>query len=256
MVTFQLIRSATVKVTYNNITFLIDPMLGSIGSFESYGGIQKNPIVNLPLSIDEILKDVDAVLITHLHKDHFDDQAKKSIPKDIPIFCQPGDRKYITEYGFNDVKEIKDLEWFHKTSIHRVGGKHGRGAIEKLMGSVSGFILESFNEPTIYIVGDCVFNEDVKSSIDNFQPDIIICNSGGAFIPGYEQNLILMDEKETIQLLEHVVDKQTQVIPVHLEALDHCTVSRAGLKRALLQSNLNNERVLIPLDGERITFRP
>lgn len=40
-----------------------------------------NPLVSLPTSIDNILDGVDAVIVTHLHLDHFDDVAKNVLPK-------------------------------------------------------------------------------------------------------------------------------------------------------------------------------
>jgi L-ascorbate metabolism protein UlaG (beta-lactamase superfamily) len=45
-------------------------------------------LVDLPLSIKEIIKGIDAVIVTHLHEDHWDKYASKSIPKSIPIFVQ------------------------------------------------------------------------------------------------------------------------------------------------------------------------
>ena len=46
------------------------------------------PIVDLPISIDEIIKDLEAIIITHTHIDHWDDYTAKFIPKYIPIFVQ------------------------------------------------------------------------------------------------------------------------------------------------------------------------
>lgn len=250
MATIQLIRSATLKINYGGTTFLIDPMLGDKGSFESYGGIQNNPIIDLPISTEDILSEVDVLMITHLHKDHFDDEARELIDKSIPIVCQPGDKERIAESGFKSVDELSESTAINGIVITRTEGNHGRGPIEKHMGQVSGFVLKKEDEPTVYIVGDCIFNEKVKSAIDTHQPDIVITNSGGAFIPGFEENLILLDENETIELASYV--KSGKVIAVHLEALDHCTVSRASLKRAVLQSDLNPENFLIPLDGEVI----
>nr|WP_236013332.1 hypothetical protein [Paenibacillus glycanilyticus] len=36
-----------------------------------------NPLTELPLSVDEIFRGIDAVIITHLHGDHYDDAAKE-----------------------------------------------------------------------------------------------------------------------------------------------------------------------------------
>ena len=41
MARIQLIRSATLKINYGGTTFLVDPMLGDKGSFESYGNVDE-----------------------------------------------------------------------------------------------------------------------------------------------------------------------------------------------------------------------
>ena len=46
------------------------------------------PTRDLPISIEEIVKDIDAVIITHTHVDHWDEYTSKYIPKYIPIFVQ------------------------------------------------------------------------------------------------------------------------------------------------------------------------
>ncbi len=52
---------------------------------------------DLPISINEILKGIQAVIITHTHIDHWDDYAVKYIPKNTPIFVQnPGDKQLIS----------------------------------------------------------------------------------------------------------------------------------------------------------------
>ena len=42
---------------------------------------QNNPLVSLPTSVDDIINDVDAVIVTHLHLDHYDDVAKEVLTK-------------------------------------------------------------------------------------------------------------------------------------------------------------------------------
>ncbi|MBA3430054.1 MAG: hypothetical protein H0U16_01050 [Actinobacteria bacterium] len=43
------------------------------------------------------------------------------------------------------------------------------------------------------------------------------------------------------------------VVPVHLEALSHCPMTRAELTDALPNVDLGS-RVLVPHDGDRLTF--
>ena len=62
---------------------------------------------DLPISINEILKGIQAVIITHTHIDHWDDYAVKYIPKNTPIFVQnPGDKQLISSQGFTDVRVV------------------------------------------------------------------------------------------------------------------------------------------------------
>ncbi len=47
----------------------------------------RNPLVELPFSRDKIV-DVDAVIVTHTHDDHWDAAAIAAIPKTLPVFAQ------------------------------------------------------------------------------------------------------------------------------------------------------------------------
>ena len=49
---------------------------------------QNNPLASLPTSIDNIISNIDAVIVTHLHLDHWDDAAKEALPKEVKIFVQ------------------------------------------------------------------------------------------------------------------------------------------------------------------------
>src|SRR5688500_7828642 len=70
----QFIRNATVTVNYQNIKILIDPILADQGTEPPipFSNLNKNPTIKLPMDKKELIKDVDAVLLTHYHSDHFD----------------------------------------------------------------------------------------------------------------------------------------------------------------------------------------
>src|SRR5947208_1302434 len=88
----RLIRNATLRLRFAGVEFLIDPMLGVKGSIRAMGdSTERNPTVDLPCPIAEVLDGVDVVLVSHMHPDHFDEAAFSVVPRDIPIFCQPGD---------------------------------------------------------------------------------------------------------------------------------------------------------------------
>ena len=46
-----------------------------------------NPLVDLPMPVEDIINGIDAVIVTHLHLDHWDDIAKEVLPKRNKIIC-------------------------------------------------------------------------------------------------------------------------------------------------------------------------
>lgn len=78
------IRNATLKINYGGITFLIDPFLAPQGTYPPFPNTANqelhNPTVPLPFPAEQLLP-VDAVIVTHLHLDHFDPAAVELLPR-------------------------------------------------------------------------------------------------------------------------------------------------------------------------------
>ena len=128
---FQLIRNATVKIEYGGKTLLIDPFFGEVNCLPPFAGKSENPIVPLPIPIEEIIDDVDYIIITHLHPDHFDQRAQETIPKSTPFLVQKADYETIKGFGFKNVHIIDDAKAIGNINISRVDAQHGEG--EKMM---------------------------------------------------------------------------------------------------------------------------
>lgn len=249
----QVIRNATLILDYAGKRFLIDPDFGIKESRNALAGKSKNPMVDLPLSIEQILEGVEAVIVSHLHQDHFDTVAYATVPQHLPLFCQPENAAFIREKGFQNVLPIHDTTDWQGIHIQRVGGHHGLGAVESIMGTVSGFVFQAPTEPTLYWAGDTVLCDEVRETIAKFQPDVIVSHSCGAMWTVQEERiLIVMDAAQTIELCQ--LAPQCRVIATHMEALDHATVSRADLRSAAAQAQMSPERLLIPLDGETLVL--
>jgi len=93
-------------------------------------------------------------------------------------------------------------------------------------------------------LGDSIWNNDVSEAIQQYQPDYIITNSGGAVIPAFESAPILMDEAGTIAVIKAA--PKAKVIAVHIEALDHCRTTRASLQEKAEGVGIGKERLAIP----------
>ena len=105
----QLIRNATMRLVYAGHTLLTDPCLAPRHAIQSFGGREKNPIVDLPLPVAEIVAGAELVLVSHLHGDHWDAVAADVLPNDIPLLCQPGDEARLAADGFRKVQPLADV---------------------------------------------------------------------------------------------------------------------------------------------------
>lgn len=250
---FQLIRNATVKIKYAGKTILIDPMLCNKASFAPFvPGLKRNPIIDLKMPIEEIIAGIDAVLLTHSHPDHFDETAAKHLPKHIKLFCPPADEHFIKKQGFDHVELVNHQTKWENITLTRIEGKHGSGPVLQYMGHVSGFVLQANGESTIYFVSDSILTKEVKNVIKQFAPEIIVTNSGGGIIPGFDHFPVHMDEEQTIAIT--ALAPSSTVIAVHLEAIDFCRTTRQSLRAFEKAKGIQQNRLMIPEDGETLWF--
>jgi L-ascorbate metabolism protein UlaG (beta-lactamase superfamily) len=246
----QFIRNATLILHYNGKKILVDPMFFPKGAFDPIAGKERNPMVELPISVKVIIKEIDLVLVTHTHPDHFDPVAMEALDKSIKLFNQPADKEYFRNTNFTNAETITDSIVWNGITIYRTGGEHGSGEVLQHMGTVSGFVLKAENQPTIYIVGDSVWIDEVEETIQQFKPDYIVTNSGGAEMPGFEGTPIMLNEEQTVTLVE--ASGNAKVIATHMDALDHCRTTRTSLRSKADEANISSDKLLIPEDGKVI----
>jgi L-ascorbate metabolism protein UlaG (beta-lactamase superfamily) len=248
----QLIRHATLVVHYGGRTLLVDPMIGDPGVMPPIANSpnpRPNPLVPLPIPAVTVLAGIDGVLVTHTHPDHWDAAAVKLVPKDGPLFIQPHDAKRIAEQGFTAARPIETSATWNGITIARTGGQHGRGEVGKRLAPVSGFVLTTAGAPTIYIAGDTVWCAEVESALSTHRPDVVIVNAGAAqFLEG---GAITMDAADVLQVCQAV--PTAKVIAVHMDAINHCVLTRAALREAVSTSP-KKPTVLVPADGEVLTL--
>jgi len=261
-VTVQHIRNATVKVGVAGTTFLVDPMLSSKGSFPGFPGTYRselrNPLIELPSTVDDVLKSVDAIVVTHTHTDHWDEAAQKLIPKNMPLFVQnETDAKTIRGQGFKDVRVLTGTATFNGVKLSRTGGQHGSDlwfadtARAEAMGPVMGVVFAAPNAKTVYVVGDTVWRPEVDQALKQHKPDVVILNTGSALMSGFEEHPIIMGKQDTLQATKAAPN--AAIVAVHMDAVNHMSLSREEL-RAFVDENKIQNRVVIPADGESMKF--
>ena len=249
------IRNATIVVEYAGKKFLIDPMLAEKGTYPPFPGSikqdQYNPTVSLPTSVDEIISGVDAVIVTHLHLDHFDEAAQRLLPKDIKMFVQNEEEaKEVQNSGFQNVEVLTKDTVFEGIQLVKTKGEHGRGEeLLKLMGEVCGVVFKHPSEKTLYVAGDTVWYEGVQEELSTYKPDIIVVNGGdNQFI---EYGSLIMGKEDIYEV--HKAAPNAKIISVHMEAVNHWALSREELKNFSKEKGFSSH-ILVPEDGESYTF--
>lgn len=159
--------------------------------------------------MDEILN-VDAVIVTHTHPDHWDETAKALVPKYLPIFTQnEQDRELILSQGFSDVR-------------------------------LCGVVFRHPDEKTLYLAGDTIWNQYVQDSLQQFQPEVVILNAGDAQVIGLGS--IIMGKQDVYEIF--LAAPQATLIATHMESVNHAVLTRKELREFSVQKGMT-DRLLI-----------
>ena len=232
-----LVRNATLLVDLAGRRILVEPMLDPPGArppVEDSPSPRPNPLAPLPLPAEEIVAGLDAVIVTHLHRDHFDETGARLVPRDVPVFCQPEDEERLRSHGLDARPVDTELSW-DGLRIARTGGRHGSDeATVAALGPVSGFVLDG-----LYIAGDTVWCAEVEEAIERHRPRVAVVNGSGAHFR-HGGPLVM-----TAEQIREVVERVPTVVVVHLEAIDHCLETRREVRVAVPEA-------LVPEDGETL----
>ena len=246
---YKLIRNASAKLFYGNAVFLLDPAFAKKGTGPSYAGKEHSPLVDMPCKMWEAESRTDAIVLSHIHSDHFDAAAAEALDKDHPVLVQPGDETNELLKDFIDVRpDTSGI--FNEVAYERVPARHGSSpAVLEDMGPGTGVVFMAAGEPTLYWAGDTVWFEGVEKTIATFQPEIIVVHAGSAMWAGVP---IIMNAEDVIRVCKAAPN--AKVIAVHMECCDHCTVTRKDLRDAADAAGISENQLLIPADGEEIVI--
>lgn len=252
------LRNATFIIESNSTFLLIDPMLSKKGELPPLALLRhkphRNPTVALPDNAAELLAQVTHCLITHCqrgHFDHLDGRGKEFLRKQrIPVVCHIQDKAYLEK---RRIMIEASLEFWQPTPV--LGGQltaipaqHGQGWIHNFMANGMGTFIQLPDEPSIYISGDTVYNRDVEKALVELKPDIAVVAAGNASLDIGQP--ILMYQEEIIRFMKTAPN---WVLANHLEALNHCSMSRLQVA-GMVQREKLSDKVFIPVDGETLSL--
>lgn len=262
----QQIRNATNKIYYNGKIFLVDPWLAKqygIGCINATPGHPFTttdpvkgqipmPLFELPDSLENILADVDAYILTHVHPDHIDiNMADGTIGAPLnhklPIFTQNAeDAALLQKSGFEDIRILTETGInFDGIRLYKTPAQHGT---IKISTEACGVIFQAEKEKTLYVAGDTVWFEGIKTTLHKYYPDVITLNACAAEFVGFGR-LIMNDEDVDCV---HQTLPQAQLFLTHFDNVAHASLTRTEMRAKLLQRNVSN--YVIPEDGKIVSY--
>ena len=249
------IRNATMIIEYDGIKFLVDPMFAPKGEVNGNGVDEPIidvpwPLHDLPLPPKDIIKNIDAVILTHLHTDHFDKFAQEILPKGIKIFVQDIFDKFALEKEhFTDIEILDESGTeFNGIKLYKTRCMHGvREDAEFIFlangmrWEAMGVVFSADNEPTLYLTGDTILFDGVKQTIDAYKPKYTVVNADCSQIShSGPLNMGVNDIKEL-----HEYYPEGKLFVNHLDCVGYSTLSRADLRASEVK-----DYIYPPADGE------
>jgi L-ascorbate metabolism protein UlaG (beta-lactamase superfamily) len=223
-VNVTLVRNATLILETTIGRILVDPMLRAKETsppIENTPNARPNPLVDLPFPAEEVVRDVDLCIVTHLHRDHFDDL----LPRDVPILTQPESAEELRARGYRHVSTRHE-------AVAMTRGRHGSGETAAVLGPVSGWVVDG-----VYVAGDTIWCDETRHAVEEHAPRAVVVNAGGARFLDSGPIVMTADDVRATRDAAGV-----PVAVVHLEAINHC-VERRDAYRGI-------GGVVVPDDGE------
>ncbi|HEX6446071.1 MAG TPA: MBL fold metallo-hydrolase [Streptosporangiales bacterium] len=217
------VGNATTVLRLGAFTVLTDPNFLHAGQRVHLGyGLFSKRLTEPALQPDE-LPDLDLVLLSHLHGDHFDRVARRRLRRDLPIVTTPHAARRLRRWGFGESVPLTTWSDHEVTRgderlrITSVPGTHGPAGVRHLLPPVMGSVVELSKGDTLvsrlYVTGDTLYRPRLREIAERF-PDLdgMLIHLGGTRILGV---LVTMDAKQGADLVELV--KPVTTMPIHYD---------------------------------------
>jgi L-ascorbate metabolism protein UlaG (beta-lactamase superfamily) len=218
--TLTFVGTATAVLRIGGFTVLTDPNFLHRGQRAYLGkGLWSRRLTEPALQPAQ-LPDLDAVVLSHLHGDHFDRVARRDLARDQPVLTTPAAARRLSSWGF-DAHGLRPWERVELTkgdeslSVEALPGLHARGLLGALLPPVMGSLLEhrvgGSVQRRVYLSGDTLTGDHI-SVIAERHPDIdvAVVHLGGTRIL---MGTVTMDADQGVDFLRRV--RPGQAVPVH-----------------------------------------
>lgn len=221
--TMTFVGNATTLLRLGDFTLLTDPNFVSAGSrvYLGYGAWTRR-VVDPAMTVAQLPR-LDAVLLSHLHSDHFDRVARAELSSTLPIITTPQAQRRLRRWQFRAARGLPTWETFdlshgrQRLRVTAVPGRHGPGIVDRLLPDVMGSVVELEVDGVcllrVYITGDTLHRPLLAEVPRRFGDiDAMIIHLGGTRLLGL---LLTMDAVQGVDLTEVIRPRMT--VPVHYD---------------------------------------
>lgn len=252
------IGTATCLIRYAGLTVLTDPNFLHRGARIHLGyGLHATRRTEPALSIDE-LPQIDVVLLSHLHADHFDSVAEERLDKRLPIVTTRHAAVALQRKGFVSTHALATWETMRivkgttRLTIASMPGAHGPGPMRYALPPVMGSVLD-FSTPTrryrMYVSGDTLVFRDLHEIPRRYPGiDLGLFHLGGTRVAGIT---VTMDGEMGVEAVK-IVDPR-RAIPIHYDDYDRFKSPLDEFRRAVDRAGLA-DRVTYLERGDEYRF--
>ena len=252
--------NATALLRIGGFTLLTDPSFLRRGQRAYLGkGLWTKRLTDPALEPTQ-LPSLDAILLSHLHADHWDRIATATLDKDTPVVTTQEAAKALDRRGFRQTLDLTPWQRHEVTRgaetlrITSVPGEHGPGVLAKVLPPVMGSVLELVRGGEVswrgYISGDTLFRPYLAEVLQRCGPlDVVVPHLGGTRALGFT---VTMDGRQGADLVELL--KPPVTVPVHFDDYDRFASPLGDFVREVAERRAPGE-VRTVVRGETISLR-
>jgi L-ascorbate metabolism protein UlaG (beta-lactamase superfamily) len=229
----EFVGTATTLLRLGPFTLLTDPNFLHRGQRAYLGKGLFSKRLTEPSLQPLDLPTLDAVVLSHLHGDHFDRVARAQLDRALPVLTTPAAARTLASWGFLAARAMTTWESHRldasgaSLSVTSVPGQHAPGPLRRLLPPVMGTVLELDDGDgppfRLYISGDTLYRAWLREVVARTGPlDAAVVHLGGTRALGV---LVTMDGRQGVDLVRLL--KPSVTVPVHY---DDYTVFRSPLQ--------------------------
>jgi L-ascorbate metabolism protein UlaG (beta-lactamase superfamily) len=266
-ITVTFVGNATTLIAAGGLTLLTDPNFLHRGQHAYLGhGLVSKRLKEPALRIDE-LPPVDAIVLSHMHGDHWDRVSQKGLDHGLPVITTPHAAKRLQHRGFRNARGLST--WGQHTitnggttlTMTSLPGRHAPGWSQRLLPPVMGTMLEFAADDgsahrRLYISGDTLLIEELNEIPARFDSvDAGVLHLGGTRLPAGPRLpfglTVTMDGRQGAELVAMLALPKT--IPVHFDDYGVFASPLADFRREMEQRGMA-DRIVEVARGASVTL--